>query len=82
MEWKKKDRNTVLFISYRTSSSQTLLSQDSCIQKLETFRIPKKLITSDAKNKIGHVFKDDEELPVSDNLSADIENALLDLRVF
>ena len=63
------------FISYRH------LPLDKAVAKrlhtlIETYRIPKAVQASSGKKKMGKVFRDEEELPLSVNLSDNIEEAL------
>ena len=63
------------FISYRH------LSPDQEIAKalhtaIETYRIPAGVRKQTGRKHMGMVFRDQEELPLSSNLSADIETAL------
>jgi len=43
---------------------------------LETYRIPKQLLAAGDANRLGRVFRDEEELPASSDLSREIDNAL------
>lgn len=44
--------------------------------RLETYRVPARLVASGAPRRIGRVFRDEEELPASADLSQRIEEAL------
>ena len=68
------ERKYIAFISYRHAPL------DSAVAKalhglIEQFKIPKTL-RKDGKRKLGLVFRDQEELPVSSDLSEDICRAL------
>ena len=65
------------FISYRH------LSPDDGIAKalhtaIETYHVPVNLRSKTGKKRLGRVFRDQEELPLSSNLGEDIEKALDD----
>ena len=63
------------FISYRHAEKDTLIASE--IQKsLERFSIPKPLRVKTGKQRFNRVFRDVEELPISSNLTEDIEAAL------
>ena len=63
------------FISYRHAEKDTQIASE--IQKsLERFAIPKALQKKTGKKRFNRVFRDVEELPISSNLTEDIEEAL------
>lgn len=62
------------FISYRHTPLDMKVAK-AVHTLVEQYRIPKGL-QKDGKNRLGLVFRDQEELPVSSNLSDDICNAL------
>ena len=63
------------FISYRHAVKDTQIAAE--IQKsLEHFDIPKALRKKTGKKRFNRVFRDVEELPISSNLTEDIEEAL------
>ena len=63
------------FISYRHAEKDTLIASE--IQtSLERFNIPKELRKKTGKQRFNRVFRDVEELPISSNLTEDIEEAL------
>ena len=63
------------FISYRHAEKDTQIASE--IQKsLERFDIPKALRKKTGKKRFQRVFRDVEELPISSNLTEDIEEAL------
>ena len=63
------------FISYRHSELDTYIAK-KVHKKLETFRIPKAVKRKSGKNRINRVFRDQEELPIGNDLNHDLENAL------
>ena len=68
-------REYVGFISYRH------LKQDSAVavklhRRLEHYRVPSDLVQNKDKRKLGYIFRDNDELPVSSNLSDNIYEAL------
>jgi hypothetical protein len=63
------------FISYRH------LEQDRkwakwLVERLETFRTPRSLVQTGVPSRIGRLFRDDDEVPASSDLSNQIEDAL------
>lgn len=65
------------FISYRHAEKDTLIASE--IQKtLEHFQIPKALRKSSGKERFNRVFRDVEELPLANNLTEELEQALKD----
>src|SRR5580692_293954 len=63
------------FISYRHVERDRRWAR-WLIEKLETFRTPKTLVRAGAPLQIGHLFRDDDEIPASSDLSHQIEDAL------
>src|SRR3569832_1076060 len=63
------------FISYRHVDPDRRWAK-WLIDSLETFRTPKSLLAQGVPSHIGHLFRDDEEIPASSNLSNQIEEAL------
>lgn len=65
------------FISYRHSPLDMYIAK-SVHRRLENFRLPKSVIEKGlcTKTKIERVFRDQDELPLADNLSDPIDNAL------
>ncbi|WP_026506785.1 toll/interleukin-1 receptor domain-containing protein [Butyrivibrio sp. MC2013] len=75
------DRNDLhydAFISYRHNEFDSFVAEN-LHRKLENFRLPKSVIPKvlNGKKKIERVFRDVDELPLSDNLSDPISKALL-----
>ena len=68
------DRNYIAFISYRHGAPDSTVAQ-MVHTLIERYRIPKKLRRNHQKH-FGYVFRDQEELPVSSDLSEDIRKAL------
>ena len=63
------------FISYKHSDLDNRVASE--IQRqLERFKIPKSIKESTKTNKINRIFRDKEELTLTSDLSATIENAL------
>ena len=71
----KPAREYVAFISYRHTELDKRVAK-KVHYMVEHYVIPKELRGKDGKKKLGHVFRDEEELPVSSNLTASIETAL------
>ncbi len=71
----KPAREYVAFISYRHTELDKKVAK-KVHYMVEHYVIPKELRGKDGKKKLGHVFRDEEELPVSSNLTASIETAL------
>ncbi|MDF2544355.1 MAG: hypothetical protein K0S47_4073 [Herbinix sp.] len=71
----KKTYTYEAFISYRHVEPDKSIAK-SLLTMLETYRIPTKLAKKLGKDRIGKVFRDREELPVSENLTGDIHTAL------
>ena len=65
------------FISYRHSPVDMYIAK-SIHRRLESFKLPKSVIEKKlcTKTKIDRVFRDQDELPLADNLSDPIDNAL------
>lgn len=65
------------FISYRHSPLDSFVAE-SLHKKLESFRLPKSVLkkVKNGKTRIERVFRDVDELPLSDDLSDPISNAL------
>ena len=68
------ERNYIAFISYRHLPLE-METAKKLHRRIEHFRIPKEL-RRDGADRLGLVFRDQEELPISSNLSANIEEAL------
>ena len=66
------------FISYRHSEMDSFVAQN-LHRKLENFKLPKSIASKvrNGKTKITRIFRDVDELPLSDNLSDPINDALL-----
>lgn len=64
------------FISYRHAPHDSFVATN-LHKKLEGFKLPKSVKKSTSKKRIERVFRDEDELPLSDNLSDPINNALL-----
>ena len=65
------------FISYRHSELDSFVAEN-LHRRLENFKLPKSVRSKikDGKTSIERVFRDVDELPLSDNLSEPITNAL------
>lgn len=63
------------FISYRHTEPDASIA-GHIQRQLERYHIPKAIQKSTGTKKIGRVFRDKEELPLSNNLGDDIEEAL------
>ena len=63
------------FISYRHVARDRKWAR-WLIEKLETYRTPRALVRRGASSRIGQIFRDDDEIPASSDLSHQIENAL------
>lgn len=63
------------FISYRHTHPDKKWAK-WLHSNLENYRVPKHLIASGILDKIGRVFRDEEELPASSDLSLRINEAL------
>lgn len=63
------------FISYRHSEPDKFVAV-TLHKKLESFKLPKKYIGKTGRSKIERVFRDQDELPLSSNLSDSIDEAL------
>ena len=67
-------REYIAFISYRHAPRDSAVAQ-TAHSLIEQYRIPRSL-RRDGKKRFGYVFRDQEELPVSSDLSDDICRAL------
>ena len=65
------------FISYRRTARDTAVARE-IQQSLEHFRIPRGIRTLSGKARIDRIFRDQEELEITSDLSARIEAALRD----
>lgn len=65
------------FISYRHSKTDMFIAKN-IQKKLENFKVPKSALTkiTNGKTRIERVFRDQDELPLADNLSEPIDLAL------
>ena len=63
------------FISYRHVERDRQWAR-WLIEKLETYRTPRALVHNGAPLRIGQLFRDDDEIPASSDLSHQIEDAL------
>lgn len=65
------------FISYRHSKNDMFIAK-SIQKRLENFKVPKSVLSkvTNGKTKIERVFRDQDELPLSENLSEPIDIAL------
>ncbi len=63
------------FISYRHVDLDRKWAK-WLINKLETYRVPSRLVKEGVPQRIGKVFRDDDEIPASSDLSRQIELAL------
>ncbi|MBQ6586485.1 MAG: PQQ-binding-like beta-propeller repeat protein [Coriobacteriales bacterium] len=70
----ENERNYIAFISYRHRPLDMEVAK-RLHKRIEHFIIPKDL-RKDGQKKLGLVFRDQDELPISSNLSANIEEAL------
>ena len=68
-------RGFTAFISYRHQSPDMDVAQ-RLHTAIETYRIPAGIRKKTGRKKMGLVFRDQEELPLSSDLGKDIENAL------
>ncbi|MEA5051738.1 MAG: toll/interleukin-1 receptor domain-containing protein [Oscillospiraceae bacterium] len=67
------------FISYRHMAPDNLLAK-KLHTAIENFHIPASVRKASGKKRMGKVFRDEEELPLSSDLGADIKKALADSR--
>ncbi len=74
---KRKVHRYKAFISYRHVDRDRRWAK-WLIDGLETYRVPKELVASGYPTRIGTLFRDDEEIPASPDLSNQIEDALDD----
>ena len=63
------------FISYRHQSPDDVIAK-ALHTAIETYGVPASIRKKTGKKKLGRVFRDQEELPLSANLGSDIETAL------
>lgn len=63
------------FVSYRHTNPDREWAK-WLHSKLETYRVPKRLVASGVPGRVGRVFRDEEELPASSDLSQRIDEAL------
>src|ERR1700742_92742 len=63
------------FISYRHVERDRKWAR-WLIEKLETYRTPRSLVRAGAPSHIGHLFRDDDEIPASSDLGDEIHEAL------
>ena len=68
--------NYDVFISYRHVDEDIKWAK-WLLESLETWRVPKELVKKGFPERIGRVFRDEEELPTSANLSKSIQKALI-----
>ncbi len=69
------ERGFTAFISYRHQSPDMDVAQ-RLHTAIETYRIPAAIRKKTSRKKMGLVFRDEEELPLSSDLGKDIETAL------
>ena len=69
------ERGFTAFISYRHQSPDMDVAQ-RLHTAIETYRIPANIRQRTGRTKMGRVFRDQEELPLSSDLGQDIEDAL------
>ena len=70
------DKKYDAFISYRHTELDKFVAIN-LHKKLESFKLPKGVTSSTGKKKIERVFRDQDELPLSSDLSAQINDALI-----
>ena len=63
------------FISYRHNERDSFIAEN-LQHELEHYRIPGKIRKSSGRDKVGRIFRDREELPISNNLEDNIQSAL------
>ena len=63
------------FISYRHTEQDTRIARE-IQQRLERFVIPGAIRTQYGKERIGRIFRDQEELAMTNDLSQELETAL------
>ena len=68
-------RNYIAFISYRHCPLDSLVAK-KLHRMIERFTIPTELRQNSNQSSLGYVFRDQDELPVSSDLSANIREAL------
>ena len=69
------EKGFTAFISYRHQSPDQEIAQ-RLHTAIETYRIPANIRQRTGRTKMGRVFRDQEELPLSSDLGQDIEDAL------
>ena len=69
------EKGFTAFISYRHQSPDMVIAQ-KLHTAIETYRIPANIRKKTGRIKMGRVFRDQEELPLSSDLGKDIEDAL------
>lgn len=67
------------FISYRHRDYDRKVAR-RLQRRLEGYRIPRHIVTERSERRLGKLFRDQDELPTSSSLSAQIEDALLHSR--
>ena len=67
--------NYIAFISYRHLPLDTAVAE-KLHKSIERYRVPKELRKSAGQKYLGRVFRDKEELPLSNDLTQDIYEAL------
>lgn len=73
--WHDMGRKYTAFISYRHLPLDTAVAE-KLHKKIERYRIPRELRKSPAQKRLGIVFRDRDELPLSNDLTQDIYDAL------
>jgi len=68
-------RSYIAFISYRHKPLDMAVAKE-LRRSIERYIIPKDLCRGRSSRRLGYVFRDQDELPVSSDLSADIKTAL------
>ncbi|MCR5356824.1 MAG: TIR domain-containing protein [Lachnospiraceae bacterium] len=69
------EREYIAFISYRHIIPDKTVAR-ILHSKLEHYRVPKEYREAHGSDRLGYVFRDEEELPASSNLSESIKHAL------
>ena len=69
------EKGFTAFISYRHQSPDQDVAK-RLHTAIETYRVPAGIRKKTGRKKMGLVFRDQEELPLSSDLGKDIENAL------
>ncbi len=65
------------FISYRHNERDSFIAEN-LQHELEHYHIPSKIQRSSKRKKVGRIFRDRQELPISNNLEDNIQSALKD----